>query len=51
MLEADGARLYTQECVNSLTEKALSDLGQAGPEGEAGLALKDLALDLLHRQG
>jgi len=50
-LEAEGARHYTQECADSLTEKALSDLDQAKAGGEAGLALKELVLALLHRQG
>lgn len=50
-LEADGARAYTQERINFLTDKALNGLEQSKPGGEAGLALKELARGLLHRQG
>lgn len=50
MLEAEGARTYTQEHANSLTNKALDELEQSRPGGEAGLALKELALGLLNRQ-
>jgi geranylgeranyl diphosphate synthase type I len=51
MLEADGARAYTQEQIKLLTDKALNELEQSKPGGEAGSALKELAFGLLHRQG
>ena len=51
LLEQEGAHAFTQEHVSSLTGKALTALDQAEPSGEAGLALRDLALGLINRQG
>ena len=48
-LEAEGARAYTQEKANQLTGQALDALEQAHPGGEAGSALRELALLLLKR--
>lgn len=50
-LEAEGARQYTQERANALTDQALEALEKAQPEGEAGRALKELAAQLLKRKG
>ncbi len=50
-LEAEGARQYTQERANALTDQALEALEMAQPEREAGKALKDLAAQLLKRKG
>ena len=49
-LEAEGARKYTQDAVNQLTEEALNALKSARPKGEAGEALRSLATRLMHRQ-
>ena len=49
-LEAEGARKYTQDTANQLTEEALSALKSARPQGEAGEALRLLAMRLMHRQ-
>ncbi|HEX6304724.1 MAG TPA: polyprenyl synthetase family protein [Anaerolineales bacterium] len=49
-LEREGARDYTQETANRLTDQALATLETAGPEGEAGEALVDLAHRLLRRK-
>jgi geranylgeranyl diphosphate synthase type I len=49
-LEEEGARTYTQDTANQLTENALNALDDAGPQGEAGDALHSLAMRLLRRQ-
>jgi len=51
LLEAEGARGYTQETVDHLTRQALEYLDEAGPQGEAGEALRELALMLVNRKG
>jgi geranylgeranyl diphosphate synthase type I len=48
-LEVEGARLYTQQTANKLTQQALSTLEEVNPQGEAGEALMDLAKQLLRR--
>ncbi|MBN1669202.1 MAG: polyprenyl synthetase family protein [Anaerolineales bacterium] len=50
LLEAEGARNYTQQEAERLTEMALQALQQAKPQGEAGQALSELANQLLKRQ-
>jgi geranylgeranyl diphosphate synthase type I len=50
-LEAEGARAYAQETAGRLTGEALQALEQAGPQGEAGEALVELAKMLLNRSG
>lgn len=50
-LEAEGARGYTQEVVDRLTGHALEHLEDAKPKGEAGEALKELAVVLVRREG
>jgi geranylgeranyl diphosphate synthase type I len=50
LLEAEGARSYTQQEAERLTETALQALRQARPQGEAGQALFELANQLLKRQ-
>jgi geranylgeranyl diphosphate synthase type I len=50
-LELEGARGETQEYADRLTTQALQALDQANPQGEAGQALRALALRLLMRQG
>jgi geranylgeranyl diphosphate synthase type I len=49
-LEVEGARTYTQDTADQLTENALNALDDACPQGEAGEALHSLATHLLHRQ-
>jgi geranylgeranyl diphosphate synthase type I len=49
-LEIEGARAYTQDSANKMTEQALQALNQAQPQGKAGEALTDLANDLLRRE-
>lgn len=49
-LAAEGARAYAQSLADQLTGKALRDLEEAGPRGEAGQALVELAEMLLKRQ-
>jgi geranylgeranyl diphosphate synthase type I len=49
-LENEGARAYTQESANKMTEKALLSLSEAGLSGQAGEMLISLANRLLHRQ-
>jgi geranylgeranyl diphosphate synthase type I len=48
-LEAEGARAYTSEKADELTQKALNYLEEAAPQGEAGEALSELAGMLLKR--
>lgn len=49
LLEAEGAREYTQRIAESLTEEALQTLEAAAPQGPAGQALRQLTLWLLQR--
>jgi len=49
-LEAVGARTFTLETANRLTNQALNALESACPQGEAGDALRDLAWRLVGRQ-
>ncbi len=49
LLEAEGARVYTQEKVDQFTEQALSALQAAQPQGPAAQALAALAKRLLKR--
>jgi geranylgeranyl diphosphate synthase type I len=51
LLEDEGAKGYTQEAADLLTRDALQSLEAAHPKGEAGQALKNLALRLLNRLG
>jgi geranylgeranyl diphosphate synthase, type I len=50
LLEAEGALIYTRETAAFLTEEALKALDEAQPQGEAGLALRELANKLLNRK-
>lgn len=50
MLEAAGAHAYTQEEASRLTDKALSALESANPQGDAGEALFELTRKLLQRK-
>ncbi len=50
-LEAEGARRYTQETVDTLTHQALSHLHKAVSGNEAGKSLEELANLLIKRQG
>jgi geranylgeranyl diphosphate synthase type I len=49
-LEEEGARAYTQQRANALTDQALLALQEANPQGKAGSALEELAYNLLGRQ-
>jgi geranylgeranyl diphosphate synthase type I len=49
-LEAEGAKGYTQEIADHLTGQALEHLESAHPQGEAGEALRELALALVSRK-
>jgi len=49
LLEAEGAKRYTQEQAARLTDEALQALETAAPQGEAGKALRELAGRLLRR--
>ena len=49
-LAAEGARLYTQESADRMTDLALQSLHRANPQGEAGEALFELANKLLNRE-
>ncbi len=49
MLEAEGGLAYAQNEANRLTDQALTALENAQPQGEAGIALKELAGKLLNR--
>jgi geranylgeranyl diphosphate synthase type I len=50
LLEAEGARSYTEQAVARLTNDAMQALAAAHPQGEAGEALHGLALKLINRQ-
>jgi geranylgeranyl diphosphate synthase type I len=49
-LAEEGAKLYTQEMSDQMTELALRSLHAADPRGKAGEALFELAYGLLDRQ-
>jgi geranylgeranyl diphosphate synthase type I len=49
-LASEGARLYTQETADQMTDLALLSLRTADPQGEAGEALFELANKLLNRE-
>jgi geranylgeranyl diphosphate synthase type I len=49
-LAVEGARLYTQETADQMTDLALQSLRMADPQGEAGEALFELANKLLNRE-
>jgi len=49
-LAAEGAKLFTQQAADQLTESALGSLRTADPQGEAGEALFELAQMLLNRE-
>jgi len=49
-LAEEGAKLYTQEMADQMTELALRSLRAADPQGKAGEALFELAQGLLNRQ-
>ena len=51
LLESEGGRAYALDTANELTDQALQALETAGPKGEAGEALRDLAHKLLNRKG
>jgi geranylgeranyl diphosphate synthase type I len=50
LLEAEGARDYTQETAACFTDKALQALDRAKPSGQGGEELTSLAAQLLQRQ-
>lgn len=50
LLAFEGARQYTEEQVQKLTSEALGALNEAGPLGDAGSALYELADHLLKRK-
>ena len=50
LLEAEGARTYTQNEASRLTGKAITALENANPQGEAGEALFELTHQLLQRK-
>jgi geranylgeranyl diphosphate synthase type I len=49
-LEKEGALAYCQSAADQLTTEALENLEKAGPQGDAGVALRDLANKLLNRK-
>jgi geranylgeranyl diphosphate synthase type I len=49
LLEAEGARAYAKEAARRLTSEALQALKEAGPQGDAGLAIVELVELLLRR--
>lgn len=49
LLEEEGAREFTQKEADRLTAEALQWLDRADPQGDAGAALRELALKLLNR--
>jgi geranylgeranyl diphosphate synthase, type I len=49
-LTLEGARLYTQDAADQMTDLALSSLRVANPQGDAGEALFELANTLLNRE-
>jgi geranylgeranyl diphosphate synthase, type I len=50
LLEYEGALIYTRETAAVLTDEALKALDEAQPKGEAGIALRNLANQLLNRK-
>ena len=50
ILETEGAKEFTQAKANELISQALSNLDEAHPTGTASQILKNLALNLIHRQ-
>lgn len=50
LLEAEGARAYTQNIADQYTNQALSALAEARPKFQAGEALHELAHQLLNRR-
>ncbi len=48
-LASEGARLFTQETADKMTDLALQSLRMADPQNEAGAALYELAHQLLNR--
>jgi geranylgeranyl diphosphate synthase type I len=50
-LESEGGRAFVLDTANDLTDQALQALETASPQGQAGEALRDLALKLLNRKG
>ena len=49
-LASEGARLYTQQVADQMTDLALQSLRQADPQGSAGEALFELVNQLLYRE-
>ena len=49
-LAAEGAQKYTQENAEKMINKALQSLRKADPQGEAGVALFELAKRLMNRE-
>jgi geranylgeranyl diphosphate synthase, type I len=49
-LEAEGGREYTKQVADRYTQRALTALQDAGPQGSAGEALSELAHQLLKRR-
>lgn len=50
LLELAGAKEYAAQIANDYTQHAMAALDAAGPQGEAGAALRELAASLLGRQ-
>jgi len=50
LLESEGARQFAQEQASKYTQKSLTALDRAQPQGEAGKALRSLTSSLLRRQ-
>jgi geranylgeranyl pyrophosphate synthase len=50
MLADEGAREFSEREAERLTNQALGGLEKINPKNEAGLALKELAENLLHRK-
>ena len=50
MLADEGARVFSEREAERLTDQALSGLEKINPKNEAGLALTELAENLLHRK-
>jgi geranylgeranyl diphosphate synthase type I len=50
LLTEEGAKLYTQEMADQMTDLALQNLRLANPQGEAGESLFEMAQLLLNRQ-
>ncbi len=50
-LTEEGAKLYTQQAADQMTDLALQNLRMAAPKGEAGEAIYELTQLLVSRQG